>query len=52
MVGDNTDISAVYTGACAYSSFTDYMGNCGTGNSVGIGGKGVTAAVHMMADSH
>ena len=28
MVGDNTDISAVYTGACAYSSFTDYMGNC------------------------
>ena len=31
MVGDNTDISAVYTGACAYSSFTDYMGNCGTG---------------------
>ena len=37
MVGDNTDISAVYTGACAYSSFTDYMGNCGTGNSVGVG---------------
>ena len=30
MVGDNTDVSAVYTGACAYSSFTDYMGNCGT----------------------
>ena len=29
MVGDNTDISAVYSGACAYSSFTDYMGNCG-----------------------
>ena len=27
MVGDSTDISAVYTGACAYSSFTDYMGN-------------------------
>ena len=26
MVGDSTDISAVYTGACAYSSFTDYMG--------------------------
>ena len=34
MVGDNTDISAVYTGACAYSSFTDYMGNCGTGSTV------------------
>ena len=40
MVGDNTDISAVYTGACAYSSFTDYMGNCGTGNSVGVGNQG------------
>ena len=50
MVGDNTDISAVYTGACAYSSFTDYMGNCGTGNSVGIGGKGVTAAVSYAFD--
>ena len=48
MVGDNTDISAVYTGACAYSSFTDYMGNCGTGNSVGIGGKGVTAASYAF----
>jgi hypothetical protein len=51
MVGDNTDVSAVYTGACAYSSFTDYMGNCGTGNSVGLGGKGVTAAMSYAFDS-
>ena len=51
MVGDNTDISAVYTGACAYSSFTDYMGNCGTGNSVGVGGKGVTASIGYAFDS-
>ena len=51
MVGDNTDISAVYSGACAYSSFTEYMGNCGTGNSVGIGGKGVTAAMSYAFDS-
>jgi len=51
MVGDNTDISAVYTGACAYSSFTDYMGNCGTGNSVGLGNKGVTAAMSYAFDS-
>jgi hypothetical protein len=50
MVGDNTDISAVYTGACAYSSFTDYMGNCGTGNSVGVGGNGVTAAMSYAWD--
>ena len=51
MVGDNTDISAVYTGACAYSAFTDYMGNCGTGNTVAVGGKGVTAAVSYAFDS-
>jgi hypothetical protein len=51
MVGDNTDVSAVYTGACAYSAFTDYMGNCGTGNSVGLGGKGVTAAMSYAFDS-
>jgi hypothetical protein len=44
MVGDNTDISAVFTGACTYSSFTDFMGECGTGKSVGIGGNGVTLA--------
>ena len=34
VVGDTTDISSTFTGACAYSAFTDYMGNCGTGNSV------------------
>ena len=51
MVGDNTDISGVYTGACAYSSFTDYLGNCGTGNSVGLGGSGVTAAMSYAFDS-
>ena len=51
MVGDSTDISAVYTGACAYSSFTDYMGNCGTGSSVGVGGSGVTAAMSYAFDS-
>jgi len=51
MVGDNTDISAVYTGACAYSAFTDYMGNCGTGNSVGVGGNGATAAMSYAFDS-
>ena len=51
MVGDSTDISAVYTGACAYSSFTDYMGNCGTGSTVGVGGAGVTAAMSYAFDS-
>ena len=51
MVGDNTDISAVYTGACAYSAFTDYMGNCGTGSTVGVGGNGATAAMSYAFDS-
>jgi hypothetical protein len=51
LVGDNTDISAVYTGACAYSAFTDYMGNCGTGSTVGVGGNGVTAAMSYAFDS-
>jgi len=51
VVGDSTDISATFTGACAYSSFTDYMGNCGTGNSVGVGGAGVTATMGYAFDS-
>jgi len=50
LVGDNTDISGVYTGACSYSAFTDYMGNCGTGSSVGVGGNGATAAVSYAFD--
>ena len=51
MVGDNTDISALYPGACAYTAFTDYAGNCGTGNSVGLGGNGATAAMSYAFDS-
>jgi len=51
IVGDATDISAAYTGACSYSAFLDYMGNCGTGNSVGVGGKGVTASASYAFDS-
>ena len=51
VVGDATDISAVFTGDCAYSGFTDYMGDCGTGNSVGVGGNGVTGAIGYTFDS-
>jgi len=50
LVGDATDISGVYTGACSYSAFLDYMGDCGTGNSVGAGGQGATAAVGYAFD--
>ena len=45
IVGDTTDISASYTGACAYSGFVDYITDCGTGNSVGVGGADDGVAV-------
>jgi len=52
LVGDSTDISALFTGACTYSSFTDLTpDDCGTGNSMGASGKGVTAAMSYAFDS-
>lgn len=52
IVGDSTDLSAAFTGACTYSSFTDLTpDDCGTGNSMGAGGKGVTAALGYAFDS-
>ena len=50
MVGDSTDISALYTGACAYSGFSDYLSDCGTGNSIGVGGAGATVAAAYAFD--
>ena len=50
LVGDNTDASATFTGACAYTAFTDFMGNCGTGYSA-PGAKGVTAAMSYAFDN-
>ena len=51
LVGNDTDISSVFTGACTYSAFTDYFGDCGTGNSIGVGGNGITAAGSYAYDS-
>ena len=52
VVGDSTDVSATFTGACTYSAFTDATpDDCGTGNSMGAGGKGVTAALSYAFDS-
>ena len=52
VVGDTTDISSTFTGACAYSAFTDSTpDDCGTGNSLGVGGNGVTASVGYAFDS-
>ena len=52
IVGDSTDLSTAFTGACTYSAFTDATpDDCGTGNSMGASGKGVTAAVSYAYDS-
>ena len=52
VVGDSTDLSTTFTGACTYSAFTDLTpDDCGTGNSMGAGGKGVTAAMSYAFDS-
>ena len=51
VVGNDTDISSSFTGACSYSAFTDYMGDCGTGNTIGKGGNGVTATGSYAFDS-
>ncbi len=52
VVGDSTDLSAAFTGACTYSAFTDMTpDDCGTGNSMGAGGKGVAAALGYAFDS-
>merc|ERR1712146_776155 len=52
VVGDSTDLSTAFTGACTYSAFTDLTpDDCGTGNSMGAGGKGVTAALGYEFDS-
>ena len=52
IVGDSTDLSTLFTGACTYSAFTDSTpDDCGTGNSLGVGGKGVTASLGYAFDS-
>ena len=38
MVGDSTDVSALYSTACTYSAFTDLLSNCGSGTAAGLGG--------------
>ena len=38
MVGDSTDVSALYSTACTYAAFTDIVSNCGSGNAAGLGG--------------
>ncbi len=54
VVGDSTDVSATFTGACVYSAFTDATpDDCGTGNSLGVGGPSsrVAASIGYTFDS-
>jgi len=52
LVGDTTDISSTFTGACVYTAFTDATpDDCGTGNSLGVAGNGVTASIGYTFDS-
>jgi hypothetical protein len=51
IVGADTDISDSFTGACSYSALTDYFDDCGTGNTIGKGGNGVTATASYAYDS-
>ena len=52
VVGDSTDLSTAFTGACTYSAFTDMTpDDCGTGNSMGAGGKGVATGMSYAFDS-
>ena len=38
LVGDSTDVSALYSTACTYSAFTDRASDCGSGTAAGLGG--------------
>ena len=49
MVGDSTDVSALYSTACSYSAFTDLLSNCGSGTAAGLGGGTDTAKTASSA---
>ena len=55
MVGDSTDVSALYSTACTYSAFTDLLSNCGSGTAAGLGGgtdSGSTASSATVAAAY
>ena len=50
MVGDSTDVSALYSTACTYAAFTDVASNCGSGNAAGLGGGSAQKATAATND--
>ena len=60
-VGDSLDASKQFTGACSYGNTVDSLSDCGTGNSIAVGGdqtisagydldNGVSFGVGLSAD--
>ena len=49
-VGDSLDVSANFTGACAYSGFTDQLSDCGTGQTAGAGGDVTVSSVYEIGN--
>ena len=47
MVGDSTDVSALYSTSCVYSAFTDLLSNCGSGTAAGLGGGSDLSLIHI-----
>ena len=45
-LGDSLDASSQFTGACAYSGFTDHLSDCGTGRTAGAGGDVTVSSVY------
>ena len=52
MVGDSTDVSALYSTACTYSAFTDLLSNCGSGTAANLeGGSDFTASPNSASSA-
>jgi hypothetical protein len=43
-VGDSLDASKQFTGACSYGNTVDSLSDCGTGNSIAVGGDQTISA--------
>ena len=47
-VGDSLDASKQFTGACSYGNTVDSLSDCGTGNSIAVGGDQTISAGYEL----
>jgi len=47
-VGDSLDASKQFTGACSYENTVDALSDCGTGNSIAVGGDQTISAGYEL----